>query len=373
MTTLPPEALDRVRTFLTSRGWTVAREGERFDDYRPPTELAVPHDFLVTVPRVPDAPDLSRYLTRLAEMLANVYLLTAEQLEPLFAHASTVLSMSIDRDLRGTNSVSFAKFETLMDRLRRMLLHTAAFVAEEDPLIDLIPPEAHTYLENCRFLHTTRGSFVANVELPAGDIAPDRPLLDTAPLRAAVVNEKVADVLNYVVGPVLRGDINVFSDDHVANNLDLINVNVLEDVRSLFSEVSESPLLFSFIGLEATRRVVAPPLTRETAYTFSEYLKFVKKRVSDTFPINVEGRVVGLRSRNPQRNRNYVLVLGVLDGHPTFISVTLRNELYQAAIQAHRSNRTVYIRGRARRMKTQVKVTQLESFTVASGPPSNSA
>lgn len=368
MTPLPPEALDRVRTFLTSRGWTITRQGTRFDDFRAPAGLSVPPNFFVTVPRLAEAPDLSRYLSQLVDTLANVYSFTAEQVVPVFAHASTVLSMSIARDVEAINSVSFAKFETMLDRMRRILLHTAAFVAEEDPLIEQIPPEAQTYLESCRFLHTTRGSFVANIELPAGEITSERPLLDIPPLQAGAVNDKVVDVLNYVVGPILRGDVNVFTDDHVANNLDLINVNVLEDFRGLFAEAADSALAFSFLGLEATRRVISTPLTRETAYTFSEYLKFVKKRVTDTFPVNLEGRVVGLRSRNPQRNRNYVLVLGVLAGHPTFVSITLNNQLYQTAIQAHRANRTVYVRGRARRMKTQVKVTQLNSFTVAVEP-----
>lgn len=368
MTALSADSLERVRTFLTSRGWVVAREGVRFDDYHAPTDLAIPSDFYVTIPRVGDAPDLARYLERLIETLANIYSYTIEQVEPVLTHASTVLSMSIDRGITKVDSVPFAKFEAMMDRLRRMLLHTAAFVAEEDPLLEQIPPEAQNYVASCRFLHTTRGSFVANVELPAGEIMQHRPLLDIPPLQAMAVNEKLADILNYVVGPVLRGDVNVFTEDHVSNNLDVINVNVLEDVKGLLSDAAESSLAFLFIGLQATRRVLSSPLTRETAYRLSEYVRYVKKRVSDTFPVAVEGRVVGLRSRNPQRNRNYVLVHGLVKGHLTFVSLVLNNELYQRAIQAHRANRVVYIRGRARRMKTQLKVMQLESFLVAAEP-----
>jgi hypothetical protein len=56
------------------------------------------------------------------------------------------------------------------------------------------------------------------------------------------------------------------------------------------------------------------------------------------------------------------MVAAVLNGEPVFVAAKLDNELYARAIHAHRRNRSVTLRGAARRMKTQFKMTHIGYF-----------
>jgi hypothetical protein len=236
-------------------------------------------------------------------------------------------------------------------------------VTEGDPVIDRVPPEALTFLSGCRFLQTAKGSFVANVELPSAQILRNASLLNPDPVSASEVTRRISDVLGFVVGSVLQPAPNLFSPDHIREHADVVNLNVLEDLDGLFKEAGDTTLKFIFHSLENSAAVSSDRLTPERTETLTRYVKFVRAVLTEDIPVNVEGKVVELRSRNPQGNRNYVLIQADFDHRPTYFALTLSNERYGTAVQAHRANRRVRVRGDARRMKTQMKITNLIEFS----------
>jgi hypothetical protein len=362
----PPNAglaLRNLRRFLLARGWQLSREGKRTDEYTAPIELELPAGFTLATPRSAEAPDVGRVLTGIATTLGELYSYSSDQLNPVIEEADSVLSIRIASETTGDGSIEFGSFSGILDELRGMIVHTAAFVAEEDPMVDFVPAEAQAYLDSCRFLQTARGSFVASVQMPTEAIIRDASLLNPEPKTAQAVIERMASVLDYVSSSVLAGQPEIFSAEHLQQHLDVINLSVLEDVRGLLQAVGIASLSFSFLGIDSTNEVSAGRLSAEKMAWFGQYLRFVRNQLTKDVPIELEGKVVELRSRNPQGNRNYVLVQGQFENHPTFVAVTLNNASYGVAVQAHRANRIVRVVGRARKMKTQIKVTALEAFT----------
>ena len=74
------------------------------------------------------------------------------------------------------------------------------------------------------------------------------------------------------------------------------------------------------------------------------------------------GTIVELRSRDPEGDRNHIRVVADFYGDRTFITATLTNVQYQRAVDAHRNKRDVRLVGKGIRLKTQVRIAELQSF-----------
>jgi hypothetical protein len=357
-----------LRLYLGERSWRTVRNRQRYDDFAPPPELELPADFALTVPKVAEtaaAPDLPSVLQRLIATVAEIDSVEVEQLSAILEHSSRVLSLKI-ADSRSDGSIPFARLESMLDRLQRTFRDTASFALDEDQVVDKVPPEATAYVSECRFLQTSRGSFVANVELPDTRILRPQTSFNPEPqTTAADVNDRLLNVLSFVSESVLPSGYAAFTDDQVNKHLEFINLTVLADLSDLFETLAGPPLAFSFLGLSAFQRVVTPPLSPTILGVFKDYVRFVGERVLDIMELDVEARIVELRSRNPSGKKNYVGALTSLDGRETFVALHVPTSLYEVALNAHGRRQTVLIRGRARRMKTQVKVMDLHSFELA--------
>lgn len=356
--------LNNLRRYLHKRAWSSERRSEAFDSFAPPSALGLPDGYRLTVPRAAGADDDPEFISRIATNISQIYDLDADQLRPVLASADTVLALRLLGEDTGSRSVPFSRFEGMLEKLRKIILDTAAFVTDEEPIVERLPAEAMNYLNNCRFLHTTPGSFVANVQLPTQQVIREQTLLDPQPMRAEVVTSRLNEIIAYVTGPVMRQEQNVFSDAHLQAHLEMVNVNVIEDVGELLARGGYEPVEFSFIGLDATARIPTGQIESEHVDALQEYVKFVRSRVADDLPVDATGKIVELRSRNPRGNRNYVLVAAIVEHSQTYIALTLPNDLYTVAANAHTSNKSVRVRGRARRMKTQIRITRLDSLLV---------
>lgn len=359
---LPAASVEHLHRFLEARGWVPREAGGAFFKFTPPAELALPTGYELTLPRNTDAPDAPDFVARLIGTVASIYELTPQQVEPVLATTDTVFSLQIEDASTRTGSIEFARFETMLKKLRKMLLDSAAFVLVEDPILGRLPAQASLYLSQCRFLQTARGSFVANVQLPSQTVIREATLANNEPLRASAVSDRIVSVLDVVVSSVLTKRQEIFSEEFVTNHLDVLNVNVLQDIDAIFDEAANASLRLSFVGMETTRELNSGLLTADRRQSLAKYVEFVREQVAGILEIDMTGQIVELRSRNPQSNRNYVVVAGIVEHRPAFVALTLSNDLYALANQAHINSLKVHVKGAGRKMKTQIKVTKLDVF-----------
>jgi hypothetical protein len=361
---LAPIAARNLRQFLMSRDWEEGQGSDRFLALIPPSTLELPTGYSLVLPHSVEGTDGARFIDRVVDTVSEIYGKTRAQLEPVLMQADSVLALALDDDHTANGTIELQRFESLVEKLRRLLLHSAAFVVKEDPVVDHVPIEAQLYLDRCRFLQTAVGSFVANVQLPANREIGFDSRIEPMRVQASAVTDRVSDLIGVVTSTILNQDMRVYRDEFLQSNLDLLSANTLEDMSGLCQTGANATLLFDFTGLDASDTFSSGPLTYDRRAFLTEYAKFFRSRVTENISLDVDGYIVELRSRNPKRNRNYIVIQARIGGEWSAVALTINNALYEIAAKAHLETRKIRIQGAARRMKTQYKITDLLQLTV---------
>jgi len=359
--------IDSLRQFLLSRGWHVSRSREKFERYSPPASLNVGNQFYITLPTGSvTAGTQDRYFNEVSTILAQLYGWSPDNLERAVEPSSTVFSIRFSGDddtARGT--IPLVDFEAFLSRLKDLIRDIADFATSNLPFTGEALEVADSFVRECQFLQTERGSFVSRIELPTSVTLRPGDMLQSA-ISGKDAADRLADVLTFVSDRVLKGDETIYDDETFVNSSEVLNVNVLEDVETLVEHIGDRAVTFHFARPDmekqvATGRVSAPELAR-----LSDYVRFVREKLSQTVPIDLVGAVVQLRSRDPEGNRNLVTVQAA-DRAFLPLVVALDSARYQIAVDAHVHKRPVRIRGNAVKLKTQLKMLRLDDFGLLGG------
>ncbi len=74
-----------VIAFLKSKGWKPAGENAQFYRFQPPAQFSFESDFLLEIPKNEKAITYLRYMSNIAEALADLYSVDKDKLEVLFS------------------------------------------------------------------------------------------------------------------------------------------------------------------------------------------------------------------------------------------------------------------------------------------------
>jgi hypothetical protein len=351
-----------VEAFLTSRGWTLAVEGERFRAYEAPEALRLGEGVRLTLPREADSSDIGLTLLRIRDVLVELYQLPPERLTPVLSAGGVVTSIQMESADYESGTLPFERFEGMVEKLKKTLLDAATFVVTDEPISNKVSPEAKQYLRACRFLQSEVGSYVANVQLPSKQHLVEASLLRDQPILSDDVNAKLPEIVEFVVGPIFNGNSDTFSESGVDDAMDVLNLNVLKDVGMLLANTGAREVKFSFMDIGGERVVRSGELSASKFTQLKRYLELAKHRLKTESEIEVVGRITLLRSTNPDRGPHWVGVHGLLDGKPVLATFTMNKRDHSEAVMAYRRGKTVRVRGLARRMRTQVRISRVESF-----------
>ncbi len=359
----PPRGLrvSALRAFLGSNGWKLVSDKDGDQAWEAPLELGFPESYRLHLPRTDETPGGATAAARVTSVLSDIYELPVEELAAKAGAAHGIFSLrmfSPDFDL---GSIPFLNFEAMIERLRKVLLHTAAFVIDETPTISEVPEEAYRYLAQCRFLQTAVGSYVARVQLPeASDLV--EPTLFEDGLASRVVSERLVESLRFVTGRIMDGDKTLFTDEVVEQEAASINLDVFRGIGELLHKCGAKSVDFALTSSAGVTTIPSGPLTESRLQRLDGFLAFAKERLAADRTIDVTGRIVELRSRRPDRRRNHVGVAAMLDGREVFIAMTMGKQDYPYAVMAHNRNRLVRLQASVRQLKTQLRVIKLAAF-----------
>ena len=313
MTTQRRLNLDTIKTFLISRGWTLVSGNVKFEKYRPPVDLGVGPEFFLTLPKSSSAPDVNIYMQRLSDSISELYEISTDQLLTIFSAPDTVLSMKIKGKSTIDGSIPFLCFEGMIEKLKKTLIDVAAFAATKEPIIKKVPDESIKYLNACRFLQTEVGSFVAKIQLPSELVLRQPTLFDNTGLISQQVNERLYKVLEFVLGPIFENEETIYSEEFTEENMELVNLNVFEDIRDLLNKAEPENINFSFLSAKKCDTIESGEITQEKKENLLSYIEYVKKVLTDNIQVETVGKIVELRSRNPELNQNSILVLAQIE------------------------------------------------------------
>lgn len=372
---------EELRAWLQRDGWRELDHGRFTVALAPPPALKAPRGYSITVP-LEDSSDGSpdSMFVGAIGVLARLYHLSVEDLlakvDGGTPSSGRRLTVALESGELKRGGIPLARAEKILDGIKSALRDTAAFLVTDLPSLVRQPAEAREYLDACRLDGARRGSFVLDIELPAPSVLSDSPSLfseeqvrtdDVTDLFAAI-SAHVAKTLSVTRAPASREELL----EGLESARPLLSINVLEDLRRVFAVSPDATFTFAVSKGRRVQTATTPPVRARELSAFKDYIQEARTFVRSDLPIEVEGRIVELRCRDPQRRRNHVGITAVIDGRSVNLSLKLTPADYYYAILAHERNARVHLKGRARKQRTQWRILEITDLQLldTEGSPS---
>ena len=346
---------------LERHGWSQERETSRFLVFTPPeAEARVAEDgpFRLFVPRDPAAPGFERALDVSMEALASFYGRAYTSVHSFLIPEAEVIAFRLKGDSFGAGAAPLLQLDALVEHLKRAIRQAAAFVLTGDPLGQTSASHATTYLEDCWFLPTLRGSFIARVALPTGGefgVSKKPTFWEKAAPRSAVTD--AIRIASKVIGErVLADDGSILTEEGYEEVRSTLSIGVLEEMTQIFKTTKDASVDLSFRSRLERQDVNVPSLTRERLGRLEYFVKFARAQTGATFPLDVEGQVVEARRTGRDRSGNLVGLHAMVEGKQELVSFRVPPGSLHPFLSAFENRRPIRVRGEARRLRSQVRI-----------------
>jgi len=356
---------ERLRAFLVDEGWVEGRQGSGLRFYVPPQSLGIEGKFSVALPDDPGRSGMGALLYGAADSLREIYgystvggLLDRAAVLSTTASFARLVSRFVDLTTRAGAMPLYALGEYL-SQLEKGLYNSAKFkLGGED---SKVKAAAQRFSKDCQFLQTQEGSFVASVEVP-NSILRQGDLFGHEPVESIQVCSSMFSAIDFINGRVLNTAEKLDSDASLADAIALFDVELLDALAKMIIAPNMQMIDFALEIGTSLRTSSTGTMTGDKIDRLKGYVAFIKKHLRGEDDVEVTGSIVELRSRDPDGNRNYIMVVAKYQGDRTFISATLNNDQYQQAVDAHKKKRSVTLRGNATRLKTHVRMVEITGF-----------
>lgn len=358
------KVIANIEQALTERGWQGGREKGGLKYFDAPADLGISSKYSIAIPADPTRPGVDSLLTQAVNALNSIYDGNFISLYDQIALKSelgsrTVLSARFIDQKTNAGTIPLTGISNFLHSMSRTLYEAAKFrLGEFDPITK---SAAERFSRDCLFLQTAKGSFVARVEVPSITLRQPQLLEDAPdPIGSSEVCSSLFSAIEFLNDFILKSDLNYETESAIKQAIKLFDPTLLESLSKLLigSEVNETE--FSMQIGSHNRLTSTGPVTTERSDRLKEYVNFIKDHFYGEDGIDVTGSIVELRSRDPEGNRNHIVVVSEFYGDRTYFSATLSNEQYQLAVEAHRKKNNVRIVGKGMRLKTQVRITEIE-------------
>ena len=348
--------------YISNRGWSFQSENIKFNYYRAPENLGFEGIYDIPVPKIETSSDYQNFLKNTLIILADIYELSVDELEVIIAENNFVFSIRIHDDETSQGKIGFHRFEELIDGLKDLLVDIASFVLNPKIITSSKPAEAFRYLNYCKFLQTEVGSFVAKIELPSEEIIKEQEIFRNE-IRASEINSKLISVISYVKNSVFESN-GHFDENHFDENQENLNINLLKDLERIYENTKSENIQFCFSDINDTRKIDTENVYNDRLRNLSNLIKQLDETLNQENQTRLIGRIINLKSSNPEGNSNEITIGSRLDQMPVKVKAKLSSDHYQQAVDAHKDGRNIKISGILKKMKTQYKFIEVLEFEV---------
>lgn len=357
-----------IERLLRERQWIDEGSDGPFRRFRPHESEGLPTDYQLVLPRDPDASGAHELMLRSVTLLAEMYGLDAEDLALALADDATVFATRVMDDLAHEGRLPLDRFESMIDRQRKVCLAAASAAVTDDPLDEEDKPDALEFVSRCSFLQTRRGSFETRIALP-NTYTFGVTLEQQEGVLGGVAVDKIHGALSLICNEVMGRRDDIYRRDFIESYGDVLYIPLIRNIGLMLKEAEFKGYQFRFVSTNAERKVEPPPVTKEDVAHVTDYVAFIREALSTDISVDVIGTVTELRSKDIKSSNNHVRVRGYNqeDRREMDLALSLGRASYLEAWRAHGEGRTVNVVGRARRLKSYYKVDDVWSFRVISG------
>lgn len=355
---------EKLREFLDGSGWTPGRHARGMSFYLPPPELGVEGKYSVALPDDPSKSGVGSLLRAAANALVDLY--GYSKVGDLFETAASASSAGPARFISRFvdpstefGAMSLHAVSEFLSHLEKSLYNSAKFKLGADD--NATRATASRFASDCLFLQTSVGSFVTSIEVPKTTLR-QSDLFGHDAVDSNAVCSSLFSAIDFLNARVLNDNQPLDTEDSLADAVALFDIELLDATSKMIIGPKIGNIDFS---LELGNSILTSTtgwITREKTDRLLEYVAFIRKHFRVEENMVVTGSIVELRSRDPESNKNYIRVVSDFHGDRTFVTAALTNEQYQRAVDAHRTKRTVTLRGDGTRLKTQIRISELTQF-----------
>lgn len=349
--------------FLRSRGWEIKREGTLFNYYIPPQNLKLPFDFELEIPKHShDKPGFDNYIDQLIQEL-SAFLpneSNVDDLKILFSKQNSILKYRVFDSDNSDGTISLQKHIDSLDVFKKVLSQAVIFTATNKPIFGDAKFEVEGYLNRCRSLQTEKGSYVTKIEIPHDKIYTAVSEIDTK-----TVNNKLFDVIEFIEEEIFntKEEINI-NESYIQENSRHLNYELFRSIKDLYLKTTINNIEFQLSSNDLFRRVETTKVQKRIPY-FNQYLRDVKKILLDVVPLEAIGYIKRLASSAPLHSKkNEIIIDAEISNSKETIKIILNSEEYLEAIEAHKNEWLVKVKGKAQQGKTMLSLKELESFEI---------
>lgn len=356
-----------LRTYLAERGWKEVKRSKSIQFFVAPPELGLGNSFTLGLPLDPLQSGTDLLLTEIVNALREIYHESFSSLDAeLAANAGlevpAMIGIRFIDESTADGGIALSALAQFLPQARRGLYETAKFRLDgsaHGPANNA----AALFAESCRFLQTAVGSFVVRIEIPFQQLTePD--LFSTETQSTNDIVAALHTAMDFLATEVIGGEKQLEYVAQLPQTIGLFDPELLSTYTKLLVDTEVRQIdIETRIGRQ--RRVVSTGVLEPACV---ERLKAFSRLVTESFygedDFQFRGSVLELRSRDPEGDKNHVVIVGDLFGDRTYVSAKLSNEQYRVAVAAHQGKRLVRLRGMGVRLKTQVRMRQVLEFSI---------
>ncbi|MFN4149542.1 MAG: hypothetical protein ACK4IX_01250 [Candidatus Sericytochromatia bacterium] len=358
-----------LKKYLLEKGWAFDDESnDKLYIFKAPDYLGYENESYIRIFKNIGDPQLKDYLINMIKTAANHHNESIQSVELFLPSEDNFFSLRLyDKEII-ENTISMVRATKIIDFIEQFLKQVSEFTLKKSVWFDdKYSDVTANFIKSCRIEPFEKGSFIIKTKLPRNSDFPQQLSLLSGSdvLEMNDLNNNISNILNIIINDVINSDKDI-TKDYILENKEYININILESLKSLFSQAKITDLDFNLKTDSIKNAFVSKDIVAFNRKRLNDFIDKTKEILLDIIEIKYEGIVFEYKSKNPDNPNNHVEIWS-FDPNTrvtTKISCKLDCSDYNNAVFAYNHKKKVFIQGIAIKTPNKYRMNELKLFKV---------
>lgn len=354
---------NNINEYLISRGWEKIDTNKKYYIFSPPETLNFGEGYFLHIYKRMETSDYEKNIIKILDTISQIYNEDVDDLYSIIIEDKQILSLHIFDKSLNKSYPALPFFNTVIQKTKGLLEDIVNYSVSKKPhFFNGEKDEVERYLNYCKFMKNESGSLITKIQLPNREEIKEKNIFETG-IIASSINDKLIEVTDFINVEIIENDNYIPNDDFLIKNKDKISVNVSNKLKELYTGIDYHDIEFILKGNNFIKTSIARNLNKEKVNNLSTFSKIVREKIKEIIEDIVEGKIIELKSKNVDSDRNYIIVESIIKNVKSKISVNLNAEQIKTAADVFKGNKYVLLKGILEKEKTQYKMTELKEFS----------
>lgn len=348
--------------FLINRGWQKNGLRTKYDLLLPPAHLNFEPSYRLYIYNKHGYTDYEKETIKTLGIVSQIYNEDMDELVSIVVEDRQILSLHIENENITNARPSIPFFDKLIHVSKELLQEVANFSVIKQPHFFEKREEAERYLNYCNFFKNDKGSLITKIQLPNKEEIKERNLFNE-PITGSEINKKLIDVTAFINNEIITANNFEPEDEFLLANKEFVSVNISNKLKDLYVGIDYADIDISLNGVVEKQTTSVKELNKEKVENLGRFSKTVREKMKEILTEdNIYGKIIQLSSKDIEGDKNSIIIESEIKKVKSKIVIQLSADDYQVAVEAHKTNKTVLVKGTLEKNKTSYKVTELQQF-----------